>query len=529
MMRVLYQRSVRKLLVFGMVALVLGVASESAMARGRLGSLEQMPIEVRKKLRTVEKYQIDVAQKFYLKGEYKIAQTEYEKYIKLYERSAAAPYAQLMWSNCLVNLRLGNTAIKDGFRSVIDYWPDSEEAKIAAYRIGEVYKNIGELHSAKKAYSEVIESHPKDLISLRAKQDLIAIAKIEKDDERRIELYKNLTFDVKRDTKAKQAICQSASHSLASHYLYGGAMGEAMKALKTSHENESSLVYYVYSLSRSPISHLTGQKDSKKREAGIQMADSVIGMIEKRIPTDITDASKKKLARDWYFRVADVHGRARRAEEVFKTYEVILKLFGKDDGILGVMARWCRNNSQRKKAREYYAQYENKVSSLAVLAEMDREERKYDDAIARYQQLKKIDKRDGGPDGWQWEIGNCYYYKNEREQALKEYEACTPTPGRLTHIGRVLRGLKRYRAALQQFTFARDHANKTTGASATAQIEIGYTYEIMKNKANAIRAFQQVCKKYPKTGTASKAHAHLQSKYGISITLGGTTEDGLDK
>ena len=40
-----------------------------------------------------------------------------------------------------------------------------------------------------------------------------------------------------------------------------------------------------------------------------------------------------------------------------------------------------------------------------------------------------------------------------------------------------------------------------------------------------IRTFQLTCKRYPKSGQASRAHSHLQNKYNINVTLGGTEEE----
>jgi outer membrane protein assembly factor BamD (BamD/ComL family) len=54
---------------------------------------------------------------------------------------------------------------------------------------------------------------------------------------------------------------------------------------------------------------------------------------------------------------------------------------------------------------------------------------------------------------------------------------------------------------------------------------MGRTYEQMDKQENAIRAFQQVCRDYPRSGHASEAHAHLQNKYKINVTLGGAKED----
>ena len=66
--------------------------------RAELTYLEQIPVDTFAKMREVERFQLKVAEKLYLKGEYKAAASEYEKFLTLYERSTAAPYAQLMLS-----------------------------------------------------------------------------------------------------------------------------------------------------------------------------------------------------------------------------------------------------------------------------------------------------------------------------------------------------------------------------------------------------------------------------------------------
>ena len=56
-------------------------------------------------MREVERYQIKIAEKHFLKGSFKIALAEYEKFLTLYEKSAGAPYAQLMWSHTMMKLK----------------------------------------------------------------------------------------------------------------------------------------------------------------------------------------------------------------------------------------------------------------------------------------------------------------------------------------------------------------------------------------------------------------------------------------
>ena len=100
----------------------------AAADAAKLTWLEQIPLESYEKMREVERYQLQIAEKYYIKEEYKVALDEYEKFLTLYETSTGAPYAQLMWSHCQSKLRRVNTAIREGFQSVIDYWPNAREA-----------------------------------------------------------------------------------------------------------------------------------------------------------------------------------------------------------------------------------------------------------------------------------------------------------------------------------------------------------------------------------------------------------------
>ena len=52
----------------------------------------------------------------------------------------------------------------------------------------------------------------------------------------------------------------------------------------------------------------------------------------------------------------------------------------------------------------------------------------------------------------------------------------------------------------------------------------GRAVALGRSDENAIKWFQQTCKLYPKNSRASQAHAHLQNKYKISVTLGGANE-----
>src|SRR5215216_5667481 len=111
----------------------------------RADELDELPLEDWKKLREVERYQLQIAEKYWREQNWKTAAGEYEKFMELYESSNGAPFAQLKWSLAQVKLRKQNTAIKEGFQTVIDYWPESQQAVAAAYYIGATQREIGRL------------------------------------------------------------------------------------------------------------------------------------------------------------------------------------------------------------------------------------------------------------------------------------------------------------------------------------------------------------------------------------------------
>ena len=128
--------------------------------------LDEMSLDRWEKLREVERYQLNIAEKYYKEKKYDVAMSEYEKYLSLYERSDAASFVQLKWSLCLNQLRKQNTAIKEGFQSVIDYWPESVDAPKASYLIGKTYFDIGRLSLGKQSYRQTIADYPKDPVAV---------------------------------------------------------------------------------------------------------------------------------------------------------------------------------------------------------------------------------------------------------------------------------------------------------------------------------------------------------------------------
>ena len=539
----------KKIMVRALAAIGMAAAFTLPAA---LGYLEQIPVETFAKMREVERYQMRIAEKLYLRGEFKAAMSEYEKYLTLYERSLGAPNAQLMWSHCLVKQRKVYTAIREGFQSVIDYWPESHEAALAAYMIGKCYKDVGELRNAEKAYARAITDYEKHYVAVMSRWDLAGIYGERKDVNRQVQMWRDLTFKIKR-TKENQSTLVSASRSLAGYYFYAGDFGDAHKALGTSYRGYT-LVQQIHSLVRSPISSLTG--DTSRKTAGLKLADDAIRYIREQAPKTAAAPRDQQTLRTYYGYIANLHAYARRDQEGLKTFDELAKIVGMDDAIRGSMADWHRSRKRFAEAKTIYLQFEDKVKGLSSLAWLHRryegkpgeavrvynqaiglvdeedqgkwhieiagtwhEAKKWDEAIAAYQTLIKVVPAKFG--NWYRQIGDCYERSSRIPLAIQAYRQSDSYPTVYFDIARCHRKLKQWKEALVIYHQARSHKS----AAPEATIQIGYTYESSGSKTNAIKWFQQTCKLYPKNSKASEAHAHLQRKYKISVTLGGATDD----
>jgi tetratricopeptide (TPR) repeat protein len=510
-----------------------------------LGYLEQIEVKTFADMREVERYQLKIAEKHYNKGEFKIALDEYDKFLTLYEKSPGAPYAQLMWSHCQSKLRFVNTAIRDGFQSVIDYWPDSHEAVLASYLIGKSYDNIGQTEKAEAGYLKTINEHSEHYIATLAKVNLLHLAKVKKDAKKQMLLLADLTYDTKR-TAANKEFVVNATRQLAAKQVYASQYGEAIRALETTYADKD-LVKVYNDIARGAIDRFL--LDAKTRTKGIELADSVIGMLGTLIPDVIDGEADHNAAREAWGRIIDLYARTGRHSEVLATHQKRLTILGEDDGLLGGLAGFYRGRKQYDNARATYARYKDKVKGQLAIAEVFREEMRYneafaiynaledqvlgqgllatlyrellkfDDAIACYKTLMEIDR--GRIDTHRWAIGECYELSNRLRKAIAAYGLVDNFPTNYFKMASCHRRLKEYKQALALYTQC-----KVDGARAPdAFMEIGATYEEASDRANAIRAFQLTCKNFPKSNHASRAHSHLQAKYGINVTLGGAKEE----
>ncbi len=532
------------------VALAMCCALPSAQAL----ELDQMSLDRWKVLREVERYQLNIAERYYKEKNWKVAQGEYEKYLTLYEDSEAASYVQLKWSLCMVNQRKGNTAIKEGFQSVIDYWPESPEAPAAAYFIAHTHKATGRIPNAKKAYRIVLQKHADSVVGVRAMMDLVDISMIEDDEKTRVQLWTKLVFEVKRTDKTIQQQCAAAASALAVHHFGQAAFDNAVKALATNYEDGKIPPNVVFEHARGPIQQLARSTDTKAK--GDQLTGQAAAWMRQQMPTDLKDEEQAKLARQMWYHIADLHAYAQLVDQVPKIYQQINGIFGPQDETLKRLGDWYKySQKQFDKARSIYRQFSDKVVGLSHVAYSYREQQKpveavaiynqmlglapddqvrwkaeiaatyraaakYDDAIGVYRELVSQDPERAND--WRWQISLAYRDAKKYKEAIANFQQCTNFPENYKQMAYCQLQLKKFNEAILLYN------QVVVGhepSAAWGMLQVAYTREKAGQKEQAIKTFQQVCKRYPKNQHASVAHAHLQTAYGISITLGGAQDD----
>jgi len=516
----------------------------SPLSNGALSSLQQIQVETFEKMRSVERYQMKIAEKHFLSGNFKVALAEYEKFLTLYEKSPGAPYAQLMWSHSMMKLKKPKSALRDGFQSVIDYWPMSHEATIAAYCMGDSYRTMGEVKSAQKAFRFLIREYPDHEIAIRSRHDLLHYARLHQDMEEQLSLLNELTYKVKR-TDTSKAACIKACHELAELHCIAQKLDEGKKALATSYTGPA-LFDQVYKLSLKSLQILL--KDPKTKTGAHKLGDQLIATLRAEA------VARPELATKFLYQAADLHATLGRHSDTMKIYREIGERFGNNDGLRGRMASWYKARDKLHEARRIFGEFDDKAAGQIALAAMLREDGKILEAIEVYRRLIETDSDhslahlsaiascyenlsdwnkaiavyremleiDGDHSGDHfWAIASCYEKLSDWNKAIASYRQVDRFPSDYFAMAKCHRRLGEHKEAIVLY----NQIKIIDKSAPEASLQIGFTYEEAKDKEKAIRTFQLTCKRYPKSSQASRSHSHLQNKYNINVTLGGTEQE----
>ncbi|WP_197442977.1 tetratricopeptide repeat protein [Lignipirellula cremea] len=513
--------------------------------------LDEMSLERWAKLSEVQRYQMQIAEKYYREKNYKVAAAEYEKYLTLYEDSEGASYSQLMWSICQVELRKSNTAIKEGFKTVIDYWPESPDAVAAGYYIGDTYRGMGRIPEAKKALREVLSDYPDHETSVLAATSLIAIAQQEKDNKTLVDMWKRLTFDATRN-KTTERYCITASQQLAAHLFSVGDFAQGVKALAASFPLQQDLQAQVAAIVTPAITTLSAADETKAQ--GKSLADAAVSWFNAERPTDLATVPAQKTALANWMHIALVYSAANLDDQVPPTYERAWKEFDNSDQVLLGLANWYISRKRYDEARATFRRFQDKAEGLylaagayrtenqldlaaqtynqAIAADPDqalrfkaaiaaswRGAKEYEKAIAVYEELIADDTEHA--DSWRYQMAGAYQDWGKYKEAIAHYRQCTNFPENYKQMAWCNRRMKNPQEAIILYNQVLAHE----ASAPWALLQIGYTREEADQKEQAIKTFQMVCKRFPTNQYASVAHAHLQDAYNISVTLGGSKDE----
>lgn len=513
-------------------------------------ALDELSLERWAKLRETERYQLNIAEKYYREQNWKAALAEYEKFVSLYEKSEGAPYAQLKWSLCQVQLRKHNSAIRDGYQSVVDYWPNAAEAISAQYFMGRTYKEMGEVKKAKKAYGHLLESHPQHLASTMARVDLVEIARVEQDTPTCIKYLKELTFDTPRNPDTEWT-CHNASLQLASLLFRQGGAAEGIDALATTFK-AAELAPRVSQTAYDGLREQAQSADT--RQLAADNADRIAQALMARQWTSENNEEQATLERSAWLAALDVYAAASAGEKFMATYNQAEQRFGVADTFLERLGGWQLDNEQGDAARVAYGRFKEVNRGLELIALSFRRERNAERAVETYRTLAAKDEKqsfrwlgesgftyrelqqwDGaievfqdltqrdseGSARWLWELATTYKYASRLKEAINVFRQCENFPDNYGQMAECHRGLGEFDEAISLYRqIVAGHEPYAPWAS----LQIAYTREQAGQKEQAIKSFQHVCRKYPKSGEASQAHAHLQTDYKITTTLGGAAD-----
>jgi tetratricopeptide (TPR) repeat protein len=536
-------------LLMGLGLSALATSSQALQAQEH--GLSEMSLERWAKLREVERHQLKIAEKYFLENKHSVAADEYDKYLTLYENSDASSFVMLKWSLCQVEMRRQNTAIKDGFQSVIDYWPDSEDAIAAAYYKGKTFKDIGQNDKAKPALELVLKDHPQHHVAVLASVQLAEIAVQEEDAEASEKQWRFLTFEAARNNRSRRW-CEEASLKLASHLVKASEFDEAIKAMQTTF-NSDRLPDELFNRTQGILQEWVRQTETTQQAN--QLADQLIAFFRSQEPESLASDTEKNAAKKLLYLIARVQRLVDRDEAVLKTFGEVSKRFGADDELLGQTAEYYEGEKNYEKARQAYRNFKNKADGFSRMARTYRTEKNLELAIKAYSQLVAIDAENSvqwksesattyrefakyteaiaayeellAEDGehsskWLWEIATTFRDASKWKEAIGYYRQCDNFPHNYREMASCHRRLKEYREAVVLYS---QIAGGDKNSAPWAILQIGFTEEEAGNQDKAISSFKQVCKQFPKDQHASQAHAHLQNKYKLSVTLGGAKQE----
>jgi tol-pal system protein YbgF len=124
----------------------------------------------------------DLSYNDYIGGQFELAITGFDSYIRTYPTSPLADDAQLNIGNAYYGWGKYKEAV-DALQKVIRDYPKSDTVAAAYYKLGQAYTQLNMIDPARKAYETVLQNYPDSIEHSLARQALERLDRMKRKDE----------------------------------------------------------------------------------------------------------------------------------------------------------------------------------------------------------------------------------------------------------------------------------------------------------------------------------------------------------
>ena len=327
----------------------------------------------------------------------------------------------------MMHLKKPKTALRDGFQSVIDYWPESHEATVAAYCIADAYRTHGRGQGGPGRLPFPHQGIPgsRHRGPLARRPAPLRPAPPGRGGTPRPAQRSHLSGQTHRGLESQPA-STPAANSPSSTSSPSGSTRERRPSPPPTPARSSSTPFTACP----PRPSATCSRNPPPGPPPSSSADQLLATLRAETIERPELDEGPPLPR----RRPQRHPRPPRPTRG-SIYEEIGERFGRDDDLLGRMAEWCKQRDKRDEARRIYGEFKDVVAGRKNIAAMFLEEGKVAEAIEVFRKLIEIDGDHAGD--YLWSIAGCYEKLSDWKKAIATYRQIDRFPDNYFRDGRL--------------------------------------------------------------------------------------------
>ncbi len=480
---------------------------------------------------------------FRKKASFTAARNSYEKFMNAHSKSDVATYCQLMMAECLRLQGKPNLAVSD-FQFVRDIAPDSDDAKWAYLRIGQCYRQSGDVEKAIVIYKDLFKNNGTHPTAFHAALEHVAILEGQKKLRERVPVWEEFIDRFNKNRLDGDRYREAAEGLAREKLLAGDVPGAYILYRSVRQESDAQRMFVgngesvIYDLNtkelaarRDKVAELLSNTvmgwlhENKDRPYHEDLTRGVVNIFQTIGNTD--EAVKQALeARKLYSNAPWTYGLMvelyKRANKIDKAIGVAseARQFHKDaDWAIDMYATLVREKGDIEQAVAAWDLMKNRKFSLERTSEVLRQAGKLNDAITRRRKISELDSHES-TNVFMW-VGNALAWSGKNDEAIKEFRQAQNEPANLYRVAECLSAQKKYKEAIAQYSeIGAAFETDTPHAIYCMALE----YEKLNDNDTAIKLLRKVNHLFPKSGAASEAHVRLKTVHHFDDTLGGATE-----